>query len=475
MKTGLRILKKATLWALAAAFVVVVSAYAINSRDEKLSPQAVSLLKAPPNPFRPRDNLYLMLLGLDAPPGESVITAGQKKVQAYEAERRKGYEALYHAVLNPAPSGLAFEGKLPRGCRAAGTLWGAAVGQRAKLRRLLFVNRLLYRRYRALRRATGYYVSATPSGIGVTPFPSRRLRLLFLADFALRMQSGDAAQRSAALNEMADDLQVWKTVLEGYGSLSSKLTALIFLQRDFLMISHVIADPAVPLSAHRAAVSRLVAPFPMKYWKMGSAFVYEYRSLNNYMVMTHEWDQQIEAKSPWWAKVERAMLEPLFKKHATENLQAANTLRIISIIDGPPQTLEKSWSAYTEQAKRLERPRLSWVYNPVGKWVFGKLIPWSFPKRGYALDAYDTAALQRMVKLAYEIRAQRVPTADIPQFLKRHPQWATRPVDGSRVAFEPGKRQLSVKVLGYPSKIRGEITIPIWAAHSYKARRLHPR
>jgi hypothetical protein len=45
-----------------------------------LSPQAKALLRPPPNPYKPEDNIYIAIAGFDAPPGESVTAAGVAKV-----------------------------------------------------------------------------------------------------------------------------------------------------------------------------------------------------------------------------------------------------------------------------------------------------------------------------------------------------------------------------------------------------------
>jgi len=42
-------------------------AYAINMRDEPLTPKALALLQPPHNPCRPEENLYIALVGFDAP------------------------------------------------------------------------------------------------------------------------------------------------------------------------------------------------------------------------------------------------------------------------------------------------------------------------------------------------------------------------------------------------------------------------
>ena len=456
----LRTLKKVVLWSLAVVFVLVATVFAINSRDESVSPQTVRVLTAPPNPYRPSDNLYFMLAGLDAPAGGSVIEAGQAAVRAYEAKLQKGPDAFLHSVDKLTPGTLVFKGKVACYRRLTGAIWREVAGRKAEINQLLAANRELYQRYRALRSATGYYETGTPSVYAMPFFPPRQLRSLFLADFALRMQSGNRAEQSAALADMADDLQVWRTMLTGYGSLISKMVAVAYLRQDFLLIGNMIADPTVALSVRRAAMGRLVMPFPTRDWRIGSGFSYENRMMTRELVTSYSAARQKEADRPLWKRVEHELSETLylFKIHATENLLASNTLKLIAIMDGPPRLLEKSMSTYADEADCLSTPKISCLYNPLGKILIAIDIP---AYEEYPLRAYDVAALQRMVKLAYEIRVQRVETAEIPRFIKQHPEWSTHPVDGKEFAFNPATGRLSMERLGNQSKTR-YFVIPVW-------------
>jgi hypothetical protein len=51
-----------------------------------LSPRATALLKEPHNPYRPEENLYVALVGFDAPAGESVVTYGQARIDRNNAQ-----------------------------------------------------------------------------------------------------------------------------------------------------------------------------------------------------------------------------------------------------------------------------------------------------------------------------------------------------------------------------------------------------
>ncbi len=52
-----------------------------------------------------------------------------------------------------------------------------------------------------------------------------------------------------------------------------------------------------------------------------------------------------------------------------------------------------------------------------------------------------------MVRLSYEIRRQRVPVADIAEFMRQHPEWATQPADGQPLLWNPNARELRLRTL----------------------------
>ena len=89
MRTFLRRAIRLFAWTAATlvtlALLLVVYAFLINGFDEPLSPKAKALLAEPPHTARPEDNLYVAMMGFQAPAGESPITAGQQRVDRYNA------------------------------------------------------------------------------------------------------------------------------------------------------------------------------------------------------------------------------------------------------------------------------------------------------------------------------------------------------------------------------------------------------
>src|SRR5438477_5862256 len=81
-------------WALGSLLFLAVLVIAINAFDEDLSPEAKALLQAPPNPYQAEENLYLALIGFDAPQGEPLVAAAQTRITGYDREMTDSLKEL---------------------------------------------------------------------------------------------------------------------------------------------------------------------------------------------------------------------------------------------------------------------------------------------------------------------------------------------------------------------------------------------
>jgi len=97
-------------------------------------------------------------------------------------------------------------------------------------------------------------------------------------------------------------------------------------------------------------------------------------------------------------------------------------------------------------------------YNPVGKILTAVSAP---VYDDYSLRAWDAAALQRLVRLSYEIRRQRIEPSAIPAFLRQHPEWSTHPADGRPFLWNPAKNELRVQTVGKQQPGR-RFSLAIW-------------
>jgi hypothetical protein len=134
---------------------------------------------------------------LDAPAGQSVITAGEASVDFYN-------QHLDSVLHDPSPTAvtdflhasettphLEFKGDCNFIQPLNTSVWDEAASHREQVEKMLADNRELYERYLALHGIHGYYETVRPSYVPLPFFAWEGCaRKIFLADVALRMRSG---------------------------------------------------------------------------------------------------------------------------------------------------------------------------------------------------------------------------------------------------------------------------------------------
>ncbi len=469
MRTIWRLLRTGLLWlcALVLGFVAVV--VAINAFDEDLAPETEALLAAPPNRYAPEQNLYLSLMGMEAPAGESSITVGQARLDEYERHLEATIKDPRLAVARlgkKIPKALAFKGKIDFCHPLTASCWTGIESHKAEIKTLIDDNRELYQRYLNLKGLPGYYETATPSMYAPLAFPSPDVRSLFLADLALRMKSGNATQRAAALADLEGDLQVWRTMLIGDGSLISKMVAVANLQGDYLMLADMIADSSIDLRGSSSEIEHLIMPFDRADWKIGKFLGYEFRS------MAPLWEQMDPGASSFWAYSDEPNTEPpnwwqrcwnrvslhFFQRHATENLNATTMLQIVKVADADPAEVHAARDAHSRWVRENLDFGIRYAYNPIGKILVAIGAP---AYESYPLRALDAAAVQRLVRLSYEIRRHEIAPREIAVFIEQHPELATHPADGEPFSWDADKGEIAMKPVAEQRKDR-RFSISVW-------------
>jgi hypothetical protein len=329
------------------ALLLFALLFAINWRDESLTPQAQALLAPPPNPLEPEDNIYLAMAGFTAPSGASVITAGQSRIEHYNERldavlHDPSAQALDSLTLKD-PRALEFQGQANFVQPLNGSLWEEVPAHRAEIEALTARNGELYQRYLALERLSGYFETARPSYLAPAIFVPTEVRYLFLEDTVLRLRGGSVREQRAALDELIADVGLWRRVLTGQGVLISRMLALAYLQSDYLVLADMVADPhsAVPVGPNDADTA--VPLFALKDFDLGGAFAAEFRVQASLLEQTQYlytigWTPQPTrsgAPRSWTDRLGSEISGHFFKLNATVNLFAQQAERLTALRPGP--------------------------------------------------------------------------------------------------------------------------------------------
>ena len=465
----LRILLKAVLWALGALGVLALAIVAINAFDEDLSPQTVALLKPPANPYAPDENLYIALVGFDAPEGQSVVTVGQARIAENEVATRnvlKNPETFSESMERyENQERLAFRGN-PDFCRLLeGSCWTAVDSHRREINTLLEDNQELYRRYLALHSLRGYFETQNSYFLSGAS-PPAQARAVFLTNIALRIKTGKTAQdKNAALLELRDDVETWRRMLVGNGGLMSKVIALVSLHGDYVFLGDMISDPSIDLVPLSAGVEDILARVAADDWKLHHTFVNDFRAsavlFERLRSSKTDFPRLFRPRYPppeWWEPYWGQIQGYFLKVNATQNINARAMIEVQKMVETDPRQL------LTAQGRLFiwDEGNLgfgpSYIYNPTGKLLVATRAS-SYDD--WPLRFYDVAAYARADRLAYEIRKQRIAASDIPAFSRQHPEWATHPVSGELFVWDPEARQLRIPTMERPARPERRFNIPV--------------
>jgi hypothetical protein len=430
--------------------LVAVVLFIANSFDVPLSEKAKALLTPPPNPYPPDENIYLAMAGMEGPSDRPIVELGQERIDAYN-------KALDSAGLDPdrilslddhwGAGRLKSHGKLELGAPRSSSIWTNTKTHREEIAAMLAANQQLYQRYLSLHYFRGYYETARPSYMAPLVFPSPQIRTVFLSDVANRIQTATPQQQREALQDLQQDLQLWRNVLKGDGTLISKMLSVAFLHGDMILLADLVTDPSFDLQPLEDFLDPMFLPFDPKDFAIGNAFAAEFRSAAPiYKTIASANEMPYNANLDWWPRLSNAFQAHFFQLNATENANAAIAARWVAVGDSQPSEFQQARQAQRQWLDK-EAPHLSpnFVYNPVGK-ILISLADVRY--EDYFLRAYDVAAYQRLVYLAFQIKRQHIATTNVASFVKVHPDWSTHPVDGRPFLWTPETSELAVNTLG---------------------------
>jgi hypothetical protein len=448
-----RVARKAwriTRWPLLAIALIVTAMIAINAADERLSTQAQVLLRSPPNPYADADNLFVLLAGLDAPAEKSQLSAGQANIANYlraATAHPPRWDATRVTIGHtPESERLKVTPEVPEWGTLDAPIWERARAATAGLPQWTSANRVLLDRYAGLLTAKEYYEDVPWGGVDLYYSVPRPLRVLYLANIARAVQSDNGSERLAALKSLEADTTTWRGMLRGEGNLISKMVATANLHADLMLLADMIEDRSVPLESLQSGAATLLVPWPPDACKIGKVFPSEFRRYSAVLAQIardpessqfggDEWPNWLERR---WNDFGRIF----FKPRATLNLEAALMERLAATADADPAHYSEGARAYLDWCDHLPaRTFPALLYNPLGKLVAGIDIE---SYLNYPLRAYDVAAYQRLVVLAYELRSHDVTKERVAAFMAAHPEVSTHPVDRTPFVWDAATGEIRV-------------------------------
>jgi hypothetical protein len=445
-----RITGKVVLGLTAFVLVLVLAWVLVNSFDTSLSEQAKALLAPPPNPYPADENIYLAIAGLEGADGRPIAEMGQERIEAYN----QALDSMPNPDMALKVNGkwdaakLAFTGKLELGPQRTTSIWTDAKSHGQGIAALLTSNQTLYQRYLSLQHLHGYHETARPSYLAPVISAPQQVRVLFLGDVAIRIQTGTLQQQGQALTDLQHDLQTWRTVLKGDGTLIGKMLAAAYLHGDLILLADFIEDPASDLGSLDGVLGPLALPFDPKDFRIGNAFAAEFRGTAAvYKTITAATEMAgSTASTSGRQRMSNAFQAHFFKINATENMGAAMAAQWIALGNSDSSQFYLNREAYREWLDHNE-PHLSpsFLYNPIGKILVKLAVS---QNDAYPLRVYDIAAYQRLVYLAFELKRQHIAMPDVASFLVAHPEWSTHPVDGMPFRWNAETGELAVNTLG---------------------------
>jgi hypothetical protein len=439
------------MWPTAAIGVLLLACVAVNAFDQKLSQQAQDMMQVPANPYRPGDNLFIAMLGIDAPPGQDPIVYAEAKIRKFD-EQAASFASGSDASTGQggAPQGMPFYGNADPYNPVKVSVWRAAAAHRGEVGRLVEANAIAYRRYAALHDVPGFFdpTADTFNGNGgFIPIPLQ-IRNLYLASLALRLQSGSLAQQKEVLAALRSDIVMLRQILVESDRLVWKATASAYLQTDYFLLADMAADKSLDVINLAPEMDQLLSLSKLEDWQVGSTFAREFRRRIPIWKTAHAGTDAAARPRSVLEKAKDRLTAYFLKVNATANLSARDWADYAKAVDAKPQELSASYDDYRARRGEASAPGIGYVYNPTGKLLESVDMTSAAIYYDFALRGYDAAAVQRLARLVYEIRRQHVPAARVAAFIKQHPEWASHPVDGAAFSWNEATHEIAIHSVG---------------------------
>lgn len=429
----------------------VAAVLGINAFDQDLSADAKRLITAPRTAVPPGENLYVAMVGFNAPADVHMAAAGQMRIAAHELGTRPEY------ATHSTPS-LAFKGKADLCNPAVRSCIEVVRAHSVEILQQAVENVELYRRYLQLHDLPRFEEVQSHTQDRLSMHVPPAVRNLFLAYTLWRVtHAADAGERTAALADLRRDIETWRRMLIGEGSLRAKTLAMDYLHADYALLADIVGDPAIDLAPHAEDIEAMFSVLRMEDWQIPEVFETEFRPSARMYEELREQKRATGNGESAWSRFTELGSAYFFLPNATQNLNAAYMREWQRVARTEPRL----YHAALQQLKQWRNDKIEfhahWIYNPIGKVLLTVAKP-SYERE--LQRAYDIAAFQQLVRMAYDLRMQKVTAAGVRAHLERFPDLARHPIDGSWFQWSPQTRQLSMKPLGDQPRVR-RFAVPV--------------
>ncbi len=424
-------------------------------------------MNGPSNSVPDENNLFLALLGFNAPLGRSLVEQGNAIVLA---DQKLGARFFPAAPKDEDREAIPDQAKV-RGdiswCKPSQPgFWEMARSGQAS-QSLMTDNAELERRYATLVQYTGYF----DTRIGHEHYsesvasPSHDMRCLFLTRVVQGLSSDVALDQGKAARDLVGDIGVWRIVLAGSSNTVSKSIAGAFLSQDYSVLGLALAN------SPNAVTWFVPFDYDKKLWLEESEWKWGRTSGNEARRFCAVLRAIPEARgvawngAPWIAD---RLFGHFDKPNASANLVWQIDARFREIANGDPRRIPSQTKELQEWVASHTSSRLSmslgtsfrFFYNPIGKALISDHDIGA--EMEYPLRMYDRQATERLARISFELRRNHVARQDAEKFIYQHPEWwSTHAVTGRSFDFNSKTGELSFVPASERYEDRGVTKIPL--------------
>lgn len=460
-------LVKGILGLVGLAICLMLVFVALNWRDEAPSDLARQLNQPAPALSDDR-NLYLPMLGFNAPSGQDPKMEGVRQVKAFQtyyAQRplspgilEQGNLVDEPAPRNDAQKALAMElTPLPgalRLSRKAITLCDPSIDclnqtsppeQIQQWQQLLKQHAELVTRYGQLQQSSDLgFVSPMPVDV-LEPFiPYDSILATHQLLLGLAVQDAQRGHFVTMLDFLAKDTAFWRQILAGHNSLVDDMAALNRLRLDMAWVSVLLADPRFDTNRYRAMLAQILRPLTPQERDISPALKREFQL---HVAVYLDYQRTTKIKS-------RPFEQLIFKPQAAINRTAATDKLFQEIAAAPVNSFVRLSSELPQKRASIQSGDCVFRQYCLNDFIGHTLTNMNGPDLTENIGrVFDMDAYIRLVGLQHQLRQQNIATQSVPDVIDRDPV-LLNPYTNQPFSWNPQTAQLSFKPHGkWPSTI----------------------